>query len=363
MRQSSARTMCSPIACIFLSLFLFRSEARLLPVGAGYVGAGYNVLIGNNDGARFTSGGPDSGLLPTRIILQKTLPRTNGYCPTEAICTETADGVTDDQYSVIADLQQYQRLFSQGWDFDTEEPLLPIESVFAGAQSPPITEARDTLEAKQAIVVEKRNVIIEGELRYNYKENEKLTKEFVIGLCELPEEYITEVYRRFILKWGTHVIVAVKVGHFVVNRYEIPLAALNSLVSTISPLTRLAHINMSTTSAAYKSEDFQDSEIVQKLVDLALLEKAPFRKWHFVTGSDKAPTPVHLTLRRLDSFITREFIEPGMEVECLTLATDVNIAEIRENIKTALLEYPIDPPSPAFQPIVRQFRSDWPRGM
>ncbi|GAV08766.1 hypothetical protein RvY_18413-2 [Ramazzottius varieornatus] len=119
---------------------------------------------------------------------------------------------------------------------------------------------------------------------------------------------------------------------------------------------------MSTTSAAYKSEDFQDSEIVQKLVDLALLEKAPFRKWHFVTGSDKAPTPVHLTLRRLDSFITREFIEPGMEVECLTLATDVNIAEIRENIKTALLEYPIDPPSPAFQPIVRQFRSDWPRG-
>ena len=120
---------------------------------------------------------------------------------------------------------------------------------------------------------------------------------------------------------------------------------------------------MSTISASYKSEDFQDSEIVQKLVDVALLDKTRLRKWHFATGSDKAPTPVHLTLRRMDSFLTREFIEPGMEVECLSLASDTNIAEIRENIKTALLEYPISPPSPVFHPIIRQLRIDWPRGL
>lgn len=114
-----------PIHLISLILIVERCgvHGRLQPAGAGYVGAGYNLFLGNNDGARFASGGPDPGLRVTNAVLRKTLPAPDDYCPNEAICTEMADGVTDNQYSLVADMLQYQKLFSEAWEFDTDEPV------------------------------------------------------------------------------------------------------------------------------------------------------------------------------------------------------------------------------------------------
>ena len=112
------------ISCFYgLLVKVVLIEGRLQPAGAGYVGTGYNLLFGNNDGARFASGGPDPGLRLTNPVLRKTFSAPDDYCPVEAICTEVADGVTDDQFSLVADLPQYQKLFAAAWDFDSEEAV------------------------------------------------------------------------------------------------------------------------------------------------------------------------------------------------------------------------------------------------
>ena len=124
------------------------------------------------------------------------------------------------------------------------------------------------LEQTRSIIVEKRNVVVAGELRYNYRENSKLTSEFILNLCDLPVEYDADIYRRFITTWGTHVIVAVKVGRVDVTRYEVPLTTLNAILATVTPLTKILHVTAANSTAWYRSESFQDQKVVQTFVDL-----------------------------------------------------------------------------------------------
>ncbi|OQV16068.1 hypothetical protein BV898_09838 [Hypsibius exemplaris] len=337
-------------------------QARLLPAGAGYVGAGYNILFGNNDGARFASGGPDPGFRLTNMVLKKSFSAPDDYCPTEAICTEIPDGISDDQFSLVADLVQYQKLYSAAWEFESEEALLPLEGTFAGLRSSPIAEATDMIEHTKSIITEKRNVAVSGELRYNHKENTKLTSEFVLTLCELPVEYDADTYRRFITAWGTHVIVAVKVGRMDITRYEVPFAMVNSLLATTAALTKILTVRVDNSTAAYSSNSLQDSGIIQTFVDLTTAGNSTFRKWRFTAGSVTAPSPVHLTLRRLDKFVTREFIAKSVDNLCPALEDGGNVRWIQSNIKQALLEYPVQPETTVFLPLQREFKIDWPKG-
>lgn len=245
--------------------------------------------------------------------------------------------------------------------------LLPLETTFAGLRSSPIPEAVSMLENSKSIITERRNVAVSGELRYNYRENPKLTSEFILNLCDLPVEYDAEAYQRFLATWGTHVIVAVKIGRMDVTRYEIPLARLNAIMATTAGLTKLLHVNTVNSTAWYGSESFQEQAVVQTFIDLTTGANSTFRKWHFTAGSLAVPSPVHLTLRRLDKFVTQEILDKSMGdggggTLCPRLDDRANVAWIRSNVRQALLEYPVEPATKVFSPLRRDFKIDWPKG-
>lgn len=106
-----------------VSILIYASPeipAQSIPVGAAYVGSGYDVLFGNPDGATFTSGGIDPGLKPAKFVLQKTFKERSGYCPGEATCVEVGGTLSEETFSLHADLQQYKDDITALWTTDTD---------------------------------------------------------------------------------------------------------------------------------------------------------------------------------------------------------------------------------------------------
>ncbi|XP_055328370.1 uncharacterized protein LOC129581376 [Paramacrobiotus metropolitanus] len=365
MQQFGSTRLCVDL-WILLYLYAVRMQpatARIMSAGAGYVGSGYNLLLGNPDGSHMTSGGPDSGLLPTKIILQKTL--STGYCPDEAICTEVASDVSDDQYALVTDLEQFQKLYSTAWDYDTEEPLLPIESVYAGMESPQTKEARDVIEKTGDIILDKRKLTVMSEFRFNYKENRRLTTEFVTELCDLPLIYKFEVYRRFIASWGSHVMVAAKLGRLDIVRYKIPFNILNNLMLRVPILTKMSKMDIALSTLSYNSSDFQDILTIQTLIDLLVKTSeldSVITKWKFSTGSDAVPAPIHMNLRRLDYFIARDYAEGPASEKCPQLLLPEVLNMVQANVRRAICDYPIYTAAAVAYPFTRTFKLAWPKG-
>ena len=95
-------------------------ENQSVPVGGGYVGCGYDVLVGNPDGASFTNGGLDPGLKPAKFVLKKTFNDKSDYCPSEATCVELGGMYAEETFSLNADLQQYKNEFSALWTSENQ---------------------------------------------------------------------------------------------------------------------------------------------------------------------------------------------------------------------------------------------------
>ncbi|XP_055327664.1 uncharacterized protein LOC129580925 [Paramacrobiotus metropolitanus] len=359
---------------LVLSLLLSASDGYVVPAGAGYVGAGYNILIGNNDGDHLFSysGGPDAGMLSTKMILDKVLASAPGedYCADQSIvCMGSAEETTDNQEAVVADLQQLQRLYATAWIFDSDpdEPPLPLETDLAGSRSATMNEAKEVLEAKGNVILDTRNIITVAELRMKYKSTGKLTTEFLNDLCNLPADYNRDVYRRFFSTWGTHVVVAVKVGRLVISRDEIPVTSLNNLIMKAPSLASIVHLDVATSSVSYDSSAFQNPFIVEKIIELA--KQGNFSgtiKHQFTRGTPSAPTPIQLTLRRIDTLLTKNLLDnsyPNMKSYCPNYITaEDKLNQTRANMRQGLYDYPQYFPSPSFGVISRSFQLDWPHG-
>lgn len=237
-----------------------------------------------------------------------------------------------------------------------------MESTYAGTLSNAVAEAKDILETAKDVILDKRKLTTLSEVRFNYRENRKLTSEFVLDLCELPLTYKSEVYRRFFAKWGTHVVVAVKMGQLAITRYKIPFQLLNNLLLNAPSLTKLTKLSTSTSIVSYNSSDFQDVGVVQTILDFAVKYGGEIRSWHFSTGSPVSPAPVHLVLRRLDFFITQDFLESSPDLQCPQLSLPTVIKQLHSNFRRGLFEYPLVSAAPMLFPFTRFFRLSWPRG-
>ncbi|XP_055351338.1 uncharacterized protein LOC129597712 [Paramacrobiotus metropolitanus] len=326
-----------------------------IPVGAAYVGSGYDILTGNPEGASFTSGGLDPGLKAAKFVLEKTFGQASGYCPDEATCVELGGTISQETFTLTADLQQYKSEFSALWDIDNDANIL-IAS-FGGTLSASYKEAKNLIKAQEKVILNAHRISIAGDITYNVRSYRKLGSEFLDALCELPSNYSRNDYINFLKEWGTHVIIGAKIGIRESVRQEFTKnVVINHLQKnqsyTIS--SRGGVLSFITSSLTGTVSD--------QIIDDLRSGKESLKRWITAMGSPANPAPISLMLRGIEKFIVAGSVLNDSRNGCPRLQTDADIALFRANIQHALTEYPVVTGAEIPAPVVRTMKLTWPRG-
>lgn len=216
-------------------------------------------------------------------------------------------------------------------------------------------EAKNLVEVQEKVILTKRKVSIAGEVSYNIRQNRQLDREFVEALCELPEEYSIPPYKTFLSEWGTHVLIAAKLGWRESVREEY------SKEAVINRLQRNQSGILSSKGGAlgFLSSSLTGSISTAVINDLRT-DSASTRRWTSATGSPLQPAPISLTLKGVENFMVYENFNNSRI--CQMLQTNTSVVKLRERIKRALADYPSASGAKLSQPLMRTMNITWPRG-
>jgi len=336
-----------------------------------YLGTGYDLSIGNPEGEDIFNGGLDPGLKPTTQILVVTPnnDERNG-CPEEATCARLELQVA--HTDLADDLLKYQEQLKRNWILEEDEAL-PSSAPLHGLFGSRVTEqVRDLVEKRGGVVLTVQDWELHAEASYNYRSNHKLNREFVIDVCNLPEEFNNEtqsVFFNFLRTWGTHVIVQVRLGRKVIERSSYSqkeyLSFLLRQQSNSSAVTVSvdAKSRQKLVTSSSESTAPHIAEIARGLIASNLRGDLKSRR---EMGSRNAPVPLNSHLEELSTFVSSSYIDHSTAA---CARSESGLEKLRSSLEESMREYlKASSGGEALQPVVRKFEMSaaastvWPTG-
>ncbi|XP_055351340.1 uncharacterized protein LOC129597713 isoform X2 [Paramacrobiotus metropolitanus] len=251
-----------------------------------------------------------------------------------------------------ADMQQYKQDYTASLTSDSQANILLAS--YGGVLSYCSKEAKEIIEGQEKIILTKRRVTLSAEASYRYRENKELNTEFLRSLCELPTEYTVTDYSNFLMEWGTHVIIAAKLGiRESVREEHSKQTIINYLQRNQSGvLTSKANV-LSVLSTSLTGSI--SSTVISDLRN----DNIAARRWTSATGSPISPAPLALTLRGMEKFITADYINSSL---CPAVQGKSNIEQLQKRIMQALNDYAAVNGAKSPEAMVRSVPLVWPKG-
>ncbi|XP_064637893.1 uncharacterized protein LOC135494074 [Lineus longissimus] len=307
--------------------------------GIDFIGEGYDLIYGNPDGNNLGGGGKDPGIKPALYALKMTFKKNQKKkkIPAQIFYQKGSSCANKTSYSAFSGSKSYQ------------DKLKTEVSASAGgggglwsfsfAASAGVEKAKETTNSQGNVYFDENVVCNLGTASYRLEvaraNGFAATRDFRASVCDLKDKFSKSAYKKFIARWGTHLITKVEFGTKYTKRYKMSkkeffTKAMKNEKGSVSAEGQAMGVSASVevnvdkfTEEAKKKDDFGESYTEIK------------------RGTPKLPVPIKMEITPIYQFIKTSYFLGGCPGRKKSKPiTKKRIAILRANMKKALEKYP-----------------------